>query len=70
MPNNYLSKSKIYLCGITQNKKDKIDELTKYIWDDFDGLIFVDGGSTDGTKELLESRKKEGKIIYNICDLF
>jgi hypothetical protein len=64
MSNNYISKSKIYLCGITQNKKDKIDELTKYIWDDFDGLIFVDGGSNDGTKELLESRKKEGAIIY------
>ena len=54
----------IYLCGITCDRKEKIDELTKYIWDDFDGLIFVDGGSTDGTKELLESRKKAGSIIY------
>lgn len=53
----------IYLCGITQNKKQKVDELTKDIHNHFDGLIFVDGGSTDGTIDLLESRKGKGKII-------
>jgi len=55
--------SKIYLCGITHNDLDNIKELTS-IYEYFDGLIFVDGGSTDGTKELLESRKKDGKIIH------
>jgi hypothetical protein len=54
---------KIYLCGITQNDYQNIDELTS-IYEYFDGLIFVDGGSNDGTKELLESRKKDGAIIY------
>jgi len=54
---------KIYLCGITQNEYQNIDELTS-IYEYFDGLIFVDGGSTDGTKELLESRKKDGAVIY------
>jgi hypothetical protein len=54
---------KIYLCGITQNDYKNIEELTS-VYEYFDGLIFVDGGSTDGTKELLESRKKDGSIIY------
>jgi glycosyltransferase involved in cell wall biosynthesis len=54
----------VYLCGITQNKKDKIDGLTKDVYSHFDGLIFVDGGSTDGSLELLESRKGKGKIIH------
>jgi glycosyltransferase involved in cell wall biosynthesis len=55
---------KVYLCGITQDKKQKIDELTKDIFNHFDGLIFVDGGSTDGTRELLEQRKGQGNIIH------
>jgi len=54
---------KIYLCGLTHNDLENTQELTS-VYDCFDGLIFVDGGSNDGTKELLESRKKEGKIIY------
>jgi len=53
---------KIYLCGITQNDYKNINELTS-VYDNFDGLIFVDGGSIDGTRELLESRKKDGAII-------
>jgi glycosyltransferase involved in cell wall biosynthesis len=55
---------KVYLCGITQDKKEKIDELTKDVFNHFDGLIFVDGGSKDGTRELLEERKGQGTIIY------
>ena len=54
---------KIYLCGITHDNLENIKQLTE-VYQDFDGLIFVDGGSTDGTKELLESRKKEGAIIH------
>ena len=55
---------KLWLCGITQNRRDDIDEMTKDdIAQHFDGLIFVDAYSDDGTYELLESRKKEGTII-------
>lgn len=54
---------KIWLCGITQNEKQNIDEMTKDIYQYFDGLIFVDGGSTDGTLDILNQRKGAGKII-------
>jgi glycosyltransferase involved in cell wall biosynthesis len=54
---------KIWLCGITQNEKQNIDEMTKDIYQYFDGLIFVDGGSTDGTLDILNERKGSGKII-------
>jgi glycosyltransferase involved in cell wall biosynthesis len=55
---------KVYLCGITQNQLKNIDDLTKNCYQAFDGLIYVDGGSTDGTKELLEERKGCGQVIY------
>lgn len=54
---------KVYCCGITQNSIQDIDELTKDIYQYFDGLVWVDHQSTDGTKELLESRKSGGEII-------
>ena len=54
----------IYLCGVTQNKKDKLQELVKDVHNHFDGLIFVDGGSTDGTVEYLNTIKGKGKIIH------
>ena len=55
--------SKVFFCGITQNSVVDIDELTKDIYQYFDGLVWVDHQSTDGTKELLESRKGGGEII-------
>jgi len=53
---------KMWLCGITQNRKQDIDEMTENISQYFDGLIFVDGHSEDGTFELLNERKKDGYI--------
>lgn len=55
--------SKLWLCGITQNRANDIDEMTKDIHQYFDGLIFVDGYSDDGTFELLNERKGHGEII-------
>lgn len=55
--------SKIYLVGMTQDQKKNIKVLTDPIYKYIDGLIFVDHGSTDGTRELLEERKGCGKII-------
>jgi len=56
-------KSRIWLCGITQNCKDGIDVCTKDVFKYFDGIVFVDHQSNDGTRELLESRKGNGEII-------
>jgi glycosyltransferase involved in cell wall biosynthesis len=55
---------KIYLGLTTQNQAHNIDELTKGCFEYFDGIISVDGGSNDGTIEILESRKKEGCVIH------
>lgn len=54
----------IYLGIITHNQFKNIDELTRDCYQYFDGIIAVDAGSTDGTKELLEQRKGKGKIIH------
>jgi hypothetical protein len=54
---------KIYLCGLCQDNLAEIEELTS-VYNHFDGLLFVDGGSKDGTVALLEGRKKEGKIFH------
>lgn len=55
---------KIYLCGVTHNQKENIDALTKNIYEHIDGLIYVDAGSTDGTKELIRERLGHGQIIH------
>ena len=55
--------SRIFLIGMTQNQVDNIRALTDPIYQEIDGLCFVDHGSTDGTRELLEERKGAGKII-------
>jgi len=62
---NFLKKPdyKIYVCGMTQNEKKNIDELTAQYAPHVDGHIWVDHGSTDGTKEILEERKGCGKVI-------
>ena len=54
--------SELYLCGMTGDRLKDITELTE-CFDYFDGLVWVDHMSQDGTYELLESRKKNGKII-------
>lgn len=58
-----MSDFKIWLCGITQNCRADIDALTKNTYKHFNGLVWVDHQSIDGTKELLEERKEEGEII-------
>ena len=53
--------AKLWLNGITTNRLEDINELTEN-YEFFEGLNFVDGGSTDGTRELLEERKGGGNI--------
>lgn len=55
--------SKIWLVGMTQNRIDDFKEIVEYSDKYFDGMIFVDHFSDDGTFEILESHKGEGKII-------
>ncbi len=55
-------RKKIWLCGITQDRLKDIDEmLSPEVLDLVDGIVFTDGYSTDGTYELLQERKGEGK---------
>ena len=49
-------KGRLFLCGMTGDRFLDIKEATKF-YDQFDGLVFVDHLSSDGTKELLESSK-------------
>jgi hypothetical protein len=55
--------SRLFLIGMTQNQVDNIRDLTNPIYEHIDGLCFVDHGSTDGTRELLEERKGDGKVL-------
>ncbi len=59
-----MSKSlpRLWLAGMTGNEVENITELTE-CYDYFDGLIFTDHLSTDGTAEILEKRRKAGRII-------
>lgn len=54
---------KIWLLTMTQNRKEDIEEMTRNIYPYFNGIIAVDHNSSDGTYEILESRKGEGRII-------
>lgn len=54
---------KIFLLITTQNEEQNVDEMTRDIWRDFDGIISVDHGSTDNTRKILEERKGAGEVI-------
>ena len=56
--------SRIFLGLITHNQYDNIRLLTDPIWEHINGIVSVDAGSTDGTRELLEERKGEGEVLY------
>lgn len=60
LPN--IKNMKFWLTFITQNRFSDIKEMTEDL-SPFDGIIAVDHLSDDGTYELLENRKKDGKII-------
>lgn len=55
---------RIWLCGVTGDREKDIDELTKDIYQYFDGLIWVDHFSKDNTAKILEERKGNGKIVF------
>jgi len=57
-----IKQPKLWLTFITQNRVNDIKEMTEDL-SPFDGIIAVDHNSTDGTYELLDERKKAGKII-------
>lgn len=54
---------KVFLGGMVGDCVQDCDELTKDIYQYFNGLIFCEHNSKDGTRELLESRKGDGEII-------
>lgn len=54
--------NKLYVCGITQNKLNKIKDIINLCSPYVDGFVWTDHHSNDGTYELLESNKKDGKI--------
>lgn len=56
--------SRLFLCLITHNQYENVKSLTDPIWEHIDGIISVDAGSTDGTRELLEERKGQGEVLY------
>jgi hypothetical protein len=59
-----INKPRLWLCGITQDRLKDIEEMTNpEVMEHFDGLVFTDGFSKDGTYELLNDRKKQGKIV-------
>lgn len=55
---------RIWLCGVTGDREKDIEELTKDIYQYFDGLIWTDHFSKDNTSKILEERKGKGKIVY------
>jgi hypothetical protein len=54
--------NKLYICGITQNKLDKIKQIVEVSKKYVDGYVWTDHFSIDGTYEYLESNKKDGQI--------
>tara|TARA_Y100000593_G_scaffold26231_3_gene52185 strand:- start:184 stop:1167 length:984 start_codon:yes stop_codon:yes gene_type:complete len=59
----YSNRKKLWLCGITQDRLEDIDEmLSPEVLEVVDGVNFTDGYSKDGTYELLQERKGEGEI--------
>lgn len=59
-----MNNNKLWLTLITQEREKDIDELTKDTYDYFDGIVaVVNQPSNDKTYEILDSRKKAGKII-------
>ncbi|MCI0562658.1 MAG: hypothetical protein MN733_29615, partial [Nitrososphaera sp.] len=55
--------SKLWIGGICQNNLKEMDELTTDAFALVDGLVWADHYSTDGTYELLNTRKGEGRIV-------
>ena len=54
---------KLWCCGITFNKVDKIKKLVEVTAPYVDGFVWTDHYSTDGTFEVLNDNKKEGRIF-------
>ena len=58
-----IDRPKLWLCGITQDREGDVQEMTSpEVMEHFDGLVFTDGYSKDETYNILNERKKDGKI--------
>jgi hypothetical protein len=56
--------SKLFCCGITSNQENNIKDLVLHTKDYVDGFVWtVHDDSIDGTYEILNENKKEGKIV-------
>lgn len=58
----------IFLISRIKNESDIIESFIRYHENIVDGMVVIDNGSTDGTRQILEKLKDEGLPIFLLYD--